>query len=113
MPIDFGTTDAEFKRITMNFLSRVDSDLYNGGKDGLITQFNKWVTEHDAREEERTHQHEQNQTRLNIIIALLIMISGYILIAVTWHPWDHSQIKAPLTQNPQPQLSQDAITPPY
>lgn len=50
---------------------RMYDDLYNSGKDGLLTKFTKFTTDHNAREQERDktieHRHSENSSRLAVI----------------------------------------------
>jgi hypothetical protein len=66
--IDFGDTTEQVLMVLRTLTSMMHADLYNGGKDGLLTRFNKFVTDHDAREEERDaaveRHHVENAQRL-------------------------------------------------
>ncbi len=81
--LNFGETDKEALAVAKDFLQRVNQDLYNHGRDGLITRFNAFLARDEAREEEREKQHKSNVTRLNLIIAILALIASYIVMIAT------------------------------
>lgn len=81
--LNFGETDREALAVAKDFLQRVNQDLYNHGRDGLITRFNGFIASYEAREKEQEKQHKSNVTRLNLIIAILALIASYIVMIAT------------------------------
>jgi len=77
-----GTLDERRAQVEA-FCRRIDGDFY--GRSGLMEKVSEFMTRMDATEMERANQHKQNRDRLNIIIALLIMLAAYIAIAVSVH----------------------------
>ena len=83
--LDFGETDEEAILVLKGFAHRVNTDLYNHGTKGLLTQFNTFIAEHNAREEEQKRiqesNHRENSQKINLLIAIAT-IAGVIIAAV-------------------------------
>jgi hypothetical protein len=54
--------------------ARVDGDLYNHGKDGMKTKFDKFIAAHEKEKEVLKDQHKENRGKLNILIALVALL---------------------------------------
>ncbi len=65
------------------FMIRVDADLYGSGREGFMEEVNGFMDNFKGAEKERDKQHKENRDRLNIIIALLIMIAAYLAVMVS------------------------------
>ncbi len=81
--LDFGDNDDEALTVLKGFAHRVNNDLYNHGRDGLLSQFKIFVTKQNTKEEVQEKRHNANTARLNIIIALLAAIAAYIAIVIS------------------------------
>lgn len=126
---------------TMNrylpLIDRVDADMYNHGKDGLKTQFDKFVSDHKATEKARElaqqDRHAENKRQLEdislkvsrrsmwaAIIAIPIGLAGLALAALTLYAmiWlskhSVSDVKR-MMQSSAPELTvtMRSDTPPY
>lgn len=104
---------------------RVDMDLYNHGKDGMKTQLTKFISDHEAREDEREKERAKRDRRMNlmlgvmgVIIALLTLVIGWKTYIDTMHHVKDGDLKIPSISHanpPDPVLSfehpQDAAIP--
>ena len=105
--LDFGDNDEEAIIVLKGFAHRVNNDLYNSGRDGLLTRFNNFIVEHKTQENLQEKRHIANVTRQNIVIALLgILIAAVGLVRGCSAPVKsmldpnkifHTQSKAPET----------------
>lgn len=57
----------------------MNRDLYGNGNPGLVGRVAAFITKHETQEEEREKQHAQNRIRLNLIIAILGALAGYLV----------------------------------
>jgi len=56
---------------------RMDTDLYNHGKEGLKTQFDKFTAVQNDR-------HKENSAKINLVITLLALMCTILLVIIAW-----------------------------
>jgi len=81
--LEFGGNAEERRKQAEVVIVRMHRDLYGNGTPGLVRKMETFITKHDTQEDERERQHRENQFRLNLIIALLLVISAYIAIVIS------------------------------
>ena len=118
--LDFGETDEEAILVLKGFAHRVNTDLYNHGTKGLLTTFNTFVTDHNAREDEQRRlmedRHRENASKINLLIAIATLIGVLVTavsVFVTVEVRSHSRLdpaKIFHSMNDEPQTAQEHAT---
>jgi hypothetical protein len=66
--LEFGDTDEQAIVVLKGFAHRVNNDLYNHGRDGLLTRFNLFFAQHQEREDtldkQQQKRHLENSDKL-------------------------------------------------
>lgn len=72
-PLEFGDDELTMQDLIImkDRVKRMYEDLYNGGREGLITKFTKFVSDHDGREDERDKAVERRHTENSEAIAAI------------------------------------------
>ena len=66
----------------MDITERLDEDYFNHGRDGLKTQFLALVNQTIGAEKEQVKRHQENATKLNLIVALCA-VATLVVLAVS------------------------------
>ena len=66
----------------MDITERLDEDFYNHGRDGIKTQFQALVNQTIGARQQQAKEHEQNTTKLNLIVALCA-VATLVVLAVS------------------------------
>lgn len=105
---DTHRVDLEIKALQGD-VTRLVEDMYNGGKDGLKTQFIRFAAAYQSREEERDKTLARHYNRTMIAVSVLSVVVAILAILAGVHSFKTGKFSfPPITQSTSQQYTAHA-----
>lgn len=101
--IDFGDTDEEAFIVLKMTVQQLHADAYGNGQPGMFGQFKRFMHIYEGGEVERAKQHKANTIRLNLLLALAMLIVAILALFLTYAAQHKSEVIFPEIFRSSPQ----------